>query len=307
MELWQAEKGKAVLNALVAAYGGKIYSTPRKSQQHQRCFAWRLSGQAATDFCKLMHQYAFLKKPQLLLAGQCPPKTKHVRVECTHVASGTTAIYDSLNQAVTTLAAEGAVLRQTDISGCLNGRARTTKGYSWRRLQRDFEKVDRQEVVDQLKRMKKEPHDKIEVPLPIPYAAGFFDGDGCVSLGPSGGHRHTVSQKHRSICDAFQRRFGGKIHCTNKDHYIWTMCQGGRDFILAIQPHLIGKQAQADLVLTYNGKGFQDIRSGLAQMKGNHCRRPYQEQVLGPDMISADPPAGQHRGNSPPTISASIN
>ena len=98
------------------------------------------------------------------------------------------------------------------------------------------------------------------------YAAGFFDGEGCVRIQrgshPSGKVYYTlhviVVNTYLPVLQEFQRAFGGvvkarqKVKAHWKQGYMWRVCS--RDalaFLQVIRPHLREKQKQADIAIAF--------------------------------------------------------
>ena len=101
----------------------------------------------------------------------------------------------------------------------------------------------------------------------LDYLAGFFDGEGCVSIIRSMPWQHvergwpptyvlrvSVAGTRREIHDEFQLRFGGGVYShpprslKHSQQWDWVvMCGKARDFLTAIRPLLIIKRYDADV------------------------------------------------------------
>ena len=96
------------------------------------------------------------------------------------------------------------------------------------------------------------------------YAAGLFDGEGCVYIATKGNRwfypRTDVGMttKGKALLDMMCQKYGGKVRkfreATDKWEAAWTWNLLNRDtepFLRAIQPHLVIKQEQVRLVLKF--------------------------------------------------------
>ena len=101
----------------------------------------------------------------------------------------------------------------------------------------------------------------------IEYLAGFFDGEGCVSIAVS--HRSKgrleycirvgASQKSTPVLYVFKEKFGGNV-CTNRAGCSnWTLSGFGRVelFLNVIQPYLIVKERAAEIARMFIATGGQ--------------------------------------------------
>lgn len=106
------------------------------------------------------------------------------------------------------------------------------------------------------------------------YAAGLFDGEGCVHLRhqnlrpwKTDGTKHvsrfmlmiTIANTNRDVLDVLQRCFGGYVTTTAmsrrqwKTVFRWVLTGAGdqRRFLTAMSPHLIVKRRQVEIALQY--------------------------------------------------------
>ena len=108
--------------------------------------------------------------------------------------------------------------------------------------------------------------------ISLKYAAGFFDGEGCVSIG-SIQQRHYINYRARVtigqsgkigelILKQLQNKFGGivvrdrgKKYIKNKHWkiaWVWKLAQGkGLSFLKQIYPYLIVKRDQVGLMIEF--------------------------------------------------------
>lgn len=123
----------------------------------------------------------------------------------------------------------------------------------------------------------------------VAWAAGFFDGEGTVTLSPYGqvGRpdrevrrrlRISVSQKHRAPLEVFQRLFGGTIHRSNERCFAWHA--NSRIALAALRellPYLVVKREVAELGIRHQtnmrtgGSSRWDKLSPTEVAERQHC------------------------------------
>lgn len=113
------------------------------------------------------------------------------------------------------------------------------------------------------------------------WAAGFFDGEGCVFIMNEKNHhslRLVVTQKYPSQLYVFQRLWGGYLHIRTVEHGKKCFCQWslaakkGRVALEEMLPYLRGKKDQAELAIEYQ-------KSRSAQFNYNRSGVPASELV----------------------------
>jgi len=105
--------------------------------------------------------------------------------------------------------------------------------------------------------------------IDLAYIAGFFDGEGCISLGrkKDGSYRRhytyqlvvTVSNTKPEILEFLHRHFGGHFRKiknpstkNGKTVYVWALlCRKALNFIKTIYPYLKLKKRQAELAIKF--------------------------------------------------------
>lgn len=90
----------------------------------------------------------------------------------------------------------------------------------------------------------------------IAYAAGFFDGEGCITIGTNGSVEARIVNTNRAVLEKLESVFGGSItnrsQKTNKRQYAYSFYgDNAIEFLTTIKPFLIEKLKQADTVLEY--------------------------------------------------------
>ena len=98
----------------------------------------------------------------------------------------------------------------------------------------------------------------------IAYMAGFFDGEGCISICCSSSRWRELSLKcqvgqcNRWILELFKFRFGGSIRLQKKesvqhhDYWMWHISSGkAADFLKVIEPCLYLKRAEAKIAIEF--------------------------------------------------------
>jgi len=90
----------------------------------------------------------------------------------------------------------------------------------------------------------------------IAYAAGFFDGEGCISIAKNGAVDVRITNTAKSVLLHLQGIFGGSITSrsqkVNKAQYAY--CFYGEEaitFLIKIKPFCIEKVAQIDAILEF--------------------------------------------------------
>lgn len=113
--------------------------------------------------------------------------------------------------------------------------------------------------------------------LDVAWAAGFFDGEGCISIRKTGGRGYglliQVTQVNKDPIQKFANLFGGSI-CLQESRGshkpLWRWCQACRrasESIRYMLPFLIVKQEAALLALQFQnmktrGRGLSDEQIG---------------------------------------------
>lgn len=90
----------------------------------------------------------------------------------------------------------------------------------------------------------------------IAYAAGFFDGEGCISISKNGAVDIRVTTTAHNVLVKLQSVFGGtitqRIQRVNKKQYAYSFYgENAIEFIKIIKPYLIDKLPQAEAILEY--------------------------------------------------------
>lgn len=90
----------------------------------------------------------------------------------------------------------------------------------------------------------------------IAYAAGFFDGEGCISITKNGAVDVRISNTAKNVLVRLQKNFGGSItnrtQKINKTQYAYSLYgDEAIEFIKTIKPYLLDKLPQADTMLEY--------------------------------------------------------
>lgn len=90
----------------------------------------------------------------------------------------------------------------------------------------------------------------------ISYLAGFFDGEGCISVNSNGSIQLRVINTSKAVLDKFPEEFGGKVlsrkQIVNKPQYHWSIY--GEDAIKAatkLLPFSIEKKSQLEVILNW--------------------------------------------------------
>lgn len=97
----------------------------------------------------------------------------------------------------------------------------------------------------------------------VAYAAGFFDGEGCISISKNGAVDVRITNTAKNVLVRLQSIFGGTItnrtQKVNKTQYAYSFYgDNAISFIKTIKPYLIDKLPQADAILEY-----YDLRNSI--------------------------------------------
>lgn len=90
----------------------------------------------------------------------------------------------------------------------------------------------------------------------IAYAAGFFDGEGCISITKNGAVDVRIINTANNVLVRLQSLFGGSItersQRVNKKQYAYSFYgQDAIEFIKTLKPYLLEKLPQAETILEY--------------------------------------------------------
>ena len=114
------------------------------------------------------------------------------------------------------------------------------------------------------------------------YLAGFFDGEGCVSIRKSQGKKVkpgydlevVLSQNQRTILDEFQQKTGlGRIYITTNIRYgvthTWRLyTNDAKALLITILPYLRDKRDQAELALDFIHRHNRSSLRGVGKGRG---------------------------------------
>lgn len=95
------------------------------------------------------------------------------------------------------------------------------------------------------------------------YIAGFFDGEGCVSIGTRGQCQVSITQKNPEVLYMIQEIHGGAVGCKERKFnncYAWRQVskEGVGKFLESILPHSVVKRKEIELGL----EAVSRLRSG---------------------------------------------
>ena len=88
------------------------------------------------------------------------------------------------------------------------------------------------------------------------YAAGFFDGEGCISISKNGTVDVRITNTAFNVLSKIQEYFGGTItnrsQKVNKRQYAYSFYgENAINFLTVVKPYLIEKLPQAETVFEY--------------------------------------------------------
>lgn len=90
----------------------------------------------------------------------------------------------------------------------------------------------------------------------LAYTAGFFDGEGCISISKNGAVDLRIVNTAKNVLLKIQSIFGGSItdrtQKVNKRQYAYSIYGNNAiEFLKLIRPYLLDKAKQADTILEY--------------------------------------------------------
>ena len=122
----------------------------------------------------------------------------------------------------------------------------------------------------------------------VTYAAGFFDGEGCILLYKTANHKTStryqfsvqVASVDKPSADWFQSKFGGYISIRKDPRpnhrvlYTWSlMASGARDFLAQLLPYLKLKKEQAELILSVDMSPHKRLTLVDKEARDRVCQR----------------------------------
>ena len=277
----KAEKGWPCLVWLKNMLKGKIYKGTAENEFHQAMKEWCIRGQAALDFCKVIQNHTFLKKPQLEKALEFLLYGGHIAqmqpLQGSHVSGD--EIFSGAKEASKKI----GVCLKTVYNSMEKDYA--IKGWNFMKIPNpvtsEIVKRNREDLVVALQDMKKVEHEPIKQILPKPYIAGFVDAEGCLRAIGKNSTTIAVAQKYRAVCDAICKQYSGNVSYVEKDHpaFVWSIHAGAKDFLRDIAPFLIEKRGQAELLLNMKAGEGRAVKAALRLMKGNQVPRSSRQKA----------------------------
>ena len=91
----------------------------------------------------------------------------------------------------------------------------------------------------------------------LQYWAGFFDGEGHVTIGKAGTVKCGITQNDASVLEMLVPEFGGKVYrkgiksATGQSSSVWQLndARGVLDFLEDVRPYLVVKAKEADIAM----------------------------------------------------------
>lgn len=121
------------------------------------------------------------------------------------------------------------------------------------------------------------------------YIAGFFDGEGCISMNfsverptkirPKGRTRHalqtSITNTSKDILVLIHSMYGGKVYRHSSGCWVWKICHRDlqKNFLNDVMPYLMLKNLQAKIALRYldtvleNGNGYNPIGESTKEIR----------------------------------------
>ena len=90
------------------------------------------------------------------------------------------------------------------------------------------------------------------------YFAGFFDGDGCITISKHLGKEKPhflalpITSKNKEILNWIQSKFGGHVLLATNGYWHWNItCSKARDLLIKLYPYLKVKRKQAKYAVIF--------------------------------------------------------
>lgn len=279
----QAEKGKNVLEFLQKNFKGVIQNGRKATKRHQAEFQWCIYGDQAREFCAKILPYLLVKTQQVELGLQVPTiNTQKNPVNMYNTITKETSTYCSFRDCCI----KNNLSYHKYVGKLAKNAKITVDNYEITKIQIDKNaiKILKKTLTKKITDLKYVcPIIPNNVDMSIPYAAGFFDGDGCVEVEHNSAHHHTIGQKYRPILDIFQEKYGGTIcYKPSSKNFQWCICADGKEFLQEIYPYLILKKQQAELVINMKKNEAPEIKKKIRLLKGNytqHIEQPIKQPI----------------------------
>ena len=248
-------KAYTTVRRLRTFFGGSI-TFKLRAGEIEACCVWTLRSQAARLLCQELKAYVKLKKPQFELAS--------------------TALIGKSPISVTDGGVEQIVRDRAELSGLTGLRCNQImylmakhKGsfhmnnFFVQRMTPQAIREHRRKMEVRLKEMKHEPHNEIEGLLELPYAAGFFDSEGTITIISLNQIQVRVPQEYPAILNAFVTTFGANLY-----RHEWSISRGAREFLQQILPFAFEKRQQLALAIDLNEDNWKQQRDQINALKG---------------------------------------
>lgn len=282
LSVTQAERGASVLHFMHRHFGGRVSLHRRGNDKHQTSYTWLLCDAAHINaVVRLIEPWMTVKLREARRVLEYPlGNTHHVEVLASHAATGEQLRFAMLKDLKARFPSKQYWALPED------GSALRVDGWELQRALSAAQIAEirgaRKSVRDDLMRMHTMPHEDIAEgavarPAMSAYFAGVFDGDGCIDTDPKtrSSHKHSLAQAHRPLLLLCQRRYGGGVYAVRQGKaHRWDIgSTQAAEFLRDIAPFLVGKKAQADLVLAMRPGEAAAVHAALRALKGN-CTAP---------------------------------
>jgi len=113
----------------------------------------------------------------------------------------------------------------------------------------------------------------MEIETRLGYLAGFFDGEGCVSVGDNGNITLRVINTNLEVLELFKETLGGSIgnrtQIVNKKQYTWSV-YGDTAIKVAFTliPYSVEKKSQLEEIINWFNKRSEFVRTKKLEGRG---------------------------------------
>jgi len=113
----------------------------------------------------------------------------------------------------------------------------------------------------------------MEIEIRLGYLAGFFDGEGCVSVGDNGNIALRVINTNLEVLELFKEKLGGSIgsrtQIVNKKQYTWSVYGNNALKVASVlSPYCIEKKLQLEEIVNWYNRRQHFVRLRKPKGKG---------------------------------------
>lgn len=246
-------------------FGGTTISIKAARAGWQDQTAWVLNGKDASDFCREMAPYTFLKRPQMEVAATFPIGRTPLQAS----QEGETILFSSCEDLCKHIR---ATVSACSVRRYLRAGKRCINGWTIQKSARNEVAAAREAAGQKVKALKKQEHAMLMTQPPDAYCCGFFEADGCLSIRGPQQQIASIIQAHKAMPMAFQAKYGGKVYWQKLDAAtlggLWTWRKSEPSaFYSALLPFSFEKRQQMEIALSKTD--WREANAKMGPLKGN--------------------------------------